>query len=303
MKHGSMTLILIQIVILSSIAIVFLATPTLSVAKGNLPASVAADSEAKWDFDSPEDWNRIVSPLDDSDELIIGLRTYPDSYAELASLVQQWGGELVNTIRGGGKIRAIVVNGSSGAMSSLSTRVQATGLSRYVEPNFKVSACWEPNDPYWANGSQWGPKKIEANYAWNETKGDHRILVAVIDTGIDYNHTDLRNNYAFDDQGNPLGYDWANNDTDPMDDNGHGTYCAGIIAAVQNNSVGIAGVANVTIVAEKVLDQDGYGWADDIANGIYHAIDELEADILSLSLGSSIHNVTFYLEFLSSKTF
>ena len=87
-----------------------------------------------------------------------------------------------------------------------------------------------------------GPQKIQADWAWNITTGNSSVLVAVIDTGIDYNHSDLAANYV------PLGFDWVNNDTDPMDDNGHGTHCAGIIAAVLNN-IGIAGVAQVARAA------------------------------------------------------
>ena len=60
-------------------------------------------------------------------------------------------------------------------------------------------------------------QRIEADWAWNTTVGDASVIVAVIDTGINYDHQDLATNYV------ALGYDWVNNDTDPMDDNGHGT--------------------------------------------------------------------------------
>jgi hypothetical protein len=73
-------------------------------------------------------------------------------------------------------------------------------------------------------------------------------------------------------------------DEDPLDDNGHGTHCAGIIAAAINNSIGIAGLAQVRIMAEKVLDSGGYGYADWVANGIIHAADS-GAKIISMSLG------------------
>jgi thermitase len=73
-------------------------------------------------------------------------------------------------------------------------------------------------------------------------------------------------------------------DEDPLDDNGHGTHCAGIIAAAINNSIGIAGLAQVRMMAEKVLDGGGYGYADWVANGIIHAADS-GAKIISMSLG------------------
>lgn len=154
--------------------------------------------------------------------------------------------------------------------------VQKANLSSYIEPNLKFHVDFVPNDIEWAK--QWGPKKIEADYAWDTTTGNRSILVAVIDTGIDYNHPDLEKNYV------ALGYDWVNNDTDPMDDNSHGTHCAGIIAAETNNSKGIAGIAQVSIMAEKAFNPSGDGLEDDVANAIIHAVDQ-GADILSNSWG------------------
>ena len=103
-------------------------------------------------------------------------------------------------------------------------------------------------------------------------------MVAVIDTGIDYNHTDLAANYVSG------GYDFVNNDNDPKDDFGHGTHCAGIIAAALNNAKGIAGVAQVKIMAEKGLAYTGSGSTDDLAKCIVHATNA-GADILSNSWG------------------
>jgi len=192
------------------------------------------------------------------------------------NLIVKKGGKPINTVSMGGKVRAAIIDVPSEAVSSFAAEIRASGLSRYVEPNMKCQATLVPNDPNWT--IQWGPKRIEADYAWNTTTGSHSVLVAVIDTGIDYDHPDLAANYV------PLGYDWVNNDTDPMDDNGHGTHCAGIIAAEIDNGVGIAGLAQVRIMAEKGLNESGYGWEDDLANAIVHAVDQ-GADILSLSWG------------------
>jgi subtilisin family serine protease len=76
--------------------------------------------------------------------------------------------------------------------------------------------------------------KVRADLAWDIELGEKSVIVAVIDTGIDYNHEDLAENYL------PSGYDWVNVDNDPMDDNGHGTHVAGTIGAVTNNGVGVA---------------------------------------------------------------
>jgi subtilisin family serine protease len=144
-----------------------------------------------------------------------------------------------------------------------------------TKPRTRVRAESEPNDPSW--NLQWSLRKIEADWAWNATVGSSDVLVAIIDSGIDYNHPDLAANYV------GLGHDWINNDEDPMDDYNHGTKVAGIIAAQINNEVGIAGLAQVKIMAEKVLDNNGEGHLDQLANGIKHATDQ-GAKIISMSL-------------------
>jgi hypothetical protein len=84
--------------------------------------------------------------------------------------------------------------------------------------------------------------------------------VAVIDTGVDYNHPDLAANILRDHAGRVIGHDFANNDADPMDDHGHGTHCAGTIGAVGNNGIGVVGVAHrVRIMPVKFLTAGGSG--------------------------------------------
>ncbi|WP_455370096.1 S8 family serine peptidase, partial [[Eubacterium] cellulosolvens] len=153
----------------------------------------------------------------------------------------------------------------------------------WAEPNHIIEVEMTPNDPAW--GQQWGPQKISVNEAWNLEQGNQEILVAIIDTGICYNHPDLASNYVSG------GYDWVNDDSDPMDDHGHGTHCAGIVAATINNAQGIAGLAQVKIMAEKFLGSTGYGSSWDAAQAIIHAIDIGKTIsnhiILSNSWGSS----------------
>jgi len=150
---------------------------------------------------------------------------------------------------------------------------------RYIEPSLIYSIDSTPNDPNWS--VQWGPQRIKTDFAWDIQKGDpSSVLVAVIDTGIDYTHPDLSAQYI------DLGYDWVNYDNDPKDDHSHGTHCAGIIAATINNSLGIAGTANVQIMAEKFLNVFGIGNDYDAAKAIIHAVDA-GADILSNSWGGN----------------
>lgn len=219
-------------------------------------------------------------------ELIIGVnRAKPNSYEGLRDLTIDNGGKIVNKVSIKGKVIALVVELPLIIASSLMEDMKAAGLATYVEPRRWVEASFVPNDAHWT--AQWGPKKIEAGWAWNYTTGSDDLLIAVLDTGIDYNHQDLADNYV------SIGYDWVNNDTDPKDDNGHGTHVAGIIAAVTNNSIGVAGLAQVQVMAEKVMNNLGQGKWDWVANGIINATDA-GADIISMSLGGDYYSPVGY---------
>ena len=157
----------------------------------------------------------------------------------------------------------------------------------YAEPNYIVSVNSVPNDPDFT--SQWSLQNtgqlansvagsdIDATGAWNITTGSASVYIGVIDSGVDYNHTDLAaniyssptdcNNNGVDDDGDGYiddchGIDTVNHDSDPMDDevDGHGTHVSGIIGAVGNNALGISGVAwNVKIIPCKFIGADGSG--------------------------------------------
>jgi len=146
---------------------------------------------------------------------------------------------------------------------------------RYIEPDYIATAFFTPDDPMFSQ--QYGPQSIRAPQAWDMQMGNEGTIVAVVDTGVDYYHEDLYGRVI-------PGYDYVNNDSDPMDDQGHGTHCAGIVGATTNNGIGIAGVAQVTIMAVKVLDSQGSGYYSWIANGIRYAVDN-GADVISMSLG------------------
>ncbi len=158
----------------------------------------------------------------------------------------------------------------------------------YAEPDYAVHALQNPvtpNDPRFAE--QWGLHNtgqnggtpgadIHAPEAWGLSTGSTNVVVGVIDSGIDYNHEDLSanmfrnpldcNNNGIDDDGNGFiddcyGIDAANNDSDPMDDHGHGTHVAGTIGAAGNNGVGVVGVNwQVKLIACKFLDAEGSGF-------------------------------------------
>jgi len=141
---------------------------------------------------------------------------------------------------------------------------------------------------------------IKAKLAWEISKGSNEIKVAVIDTGVDYNHSDLKENILIneaelngkdgvDDDNNGYiddvyGWDFSNNDNDPMDDHGHGTHCAGTIGA-SHNSIGIRGVmANVKILPLKFLSAKGSGTSEAAAKAIDYAISR-KVNVMSNSWG------------------
>ncbi|USN48111.1 MAG: S8 family serine peptidase [Pseudobdellovibrionaceae bacterium] len=114
------------------------------------------------------------------------------------------------------------------------------------------------------------------------------VVIAVIDTGVDYTHPDLKS-VMWTDSNGKFGYDFAENDDDPMDGDTHGTHVAGLAAAATNNQVGGAGVmaSHAKVMAVKVFPDTGSGAAiDDIVNGIRYAADQ-GADIANMSLGAA----------------
>jgi thermitase len=230
-----------------------------------------------WNFSDPSVWDNSTYLFGNTTRLVVGFEGQsPPSLVTFERITAEHKAKIVDKVVFGNETRALVVELPLSSVVSFVSDLKTVSWTSYVEPVMKDQALFVPNDPLWS--SQWGPQKVGADYAWNITVGSNSVLVAVIDTGIDYTHPDIAPNYA------PLGYDWANNDPDPKDDFGHGTHCAGIIAAVLNNSVGIAGLAQVRIMSEKVLDNEGSGWSDWLANGIAHAVDQ-GANVLSISLG------------------
>jgi hypothetical protein len=137
----------------------------------------------------------------------------------------------------------------------------------------------------------WGVDRIDAEVVHAPENGGNKgagVKIAIIDTGVDYNHEDLNDNF----NKNLLGYDFVNSDNDPMDDDGHGTHVAGIIAAEDNN-IGVIGVApEAKLYALKVLDDTGSGYMSDVVLAIQWATDpdgdgsaSDRLDIINMSLG------------------
>jgi thermitase len=176
------------------------------------------------------------------------------------------------------------------AINNLKSNPAFANVIMFVEPNMirqamqvrgssgDVSALSQSADPLLA--IQWGYYDIDANRikAPTTTAG---VTVAVIDTGVDYTNPDLAGKVI-------KGYDFVNLDNDPMDDFGHGTHVAGIIAAKANNNYGIVGVSwNSKILAIKALDFTGSGNSYDISLAIIAAAKNSSVKVINMSLGGS----------------
>lgn len=154
----------------------------------------------------------------------------------------------------------------------------------YAEPNYTFASTWTPNDTYY-QGYQYGPQNTYTNLAWDVTRGSSSQEIAILDSGVDYNHPDLASKTI-------RGYDFVDRDYTPMDLNGHGTHVAGTAAAITNNARGVAGMApNTKILAVRVLDANGSGSLTNIADGIRYAADQ-GAEVINLSLGCDCSTTT-----------
>jgi len=156
----------------------------------------------------------------------------------------------------------------------------------FVEFDSLVTTLFVPNDTYYAtpypsshygNIAQWGPQAVSAPAAWDIIQGYSSTVIAIVDTGVDDTHPDLAAKIVGE-------YSFTGKVKDGF---GHGTHCAGIAAAVTNDSLGVAGMCpNCKILSVKVLDDTGSGFISDVASGIVYAADH-GADVISLSLGGS----------------
>lgn len=196
----------------------------------------------------------------------------------------------------------------SGVLAHIAALKELAGVE-YVSPDYQVKALRSPNDPYYPKQyalNQTGQRSsrrsgiagadIYAPEAWDISTGSKDVAVAIIDSGIDYTHPDLINNIwlnpgetgtdangkdkrsnGIDDDENGYiddfrGWDFVDNDNDPMDQDGHGTHVAGIIGASGNNNLGTTGVNwAVSLVPLRALDSNGTGFNSNIIKAVEYA--------------------------------
>ena len=224
--------------------------------------------------------------------------------SEVIDLIEENNGTILDQCQYADGPQALLVNISKEEdIDAFITNVESSSLVRYVELNRIVHVSYVPNDPRYPD--QWGPQNIRAGgppnpSAWDVETGHKNIKIAIIDSGIQYNHEDL---YRFNDGSIKYvhGYDWVSMDDDPspvMTIENHGTHCTGIATAVMDNGKGIAGIApNCSFIAERVFRMveqfdpaigwywDGKGQVWNFSRAIIDAADH-DADIISMSFGS-----------------
>ncbi|MCL4458475.1 MAG: S8 family serine peptidase [Chloroflexi bacterium] len=174
-------------------------------------------------------------------------------------------------------IGADIYTVTPGEEKQIAKALTAYTTVQYAEPDYTLHISRTPNDPLFAS-YQWNLRKIGAEAAWDINQGSSDITVAILDSGIDLGHPDLQAKIV-------PGYDFVNDDSNPSDDNGHGTHVAGIVAASTNNGVGIAGLSwGAKIMPIKVIDANGEGSTSNLEKGIIWAADH-GAKIINMSLG------------------
>jgi|GEM_PF-2975613 len=240
---------------------------------------------------------KIIEQLDSPhvlDQVI--LKIDPARRSAALDVLKTLGINLVQDSDQVGSLDTLIIQVTSDQLGEILAALQTSSAVVYAEPNYLVSLASLPNDPEIA--SQENLWNIQVPQAWDALPSMQEVLVAVVDTGVDYNHPDLVNaiwqnvgetgldesgndkrSNGFDDDGNGYIDDWqgwnmVSSNNDPADDQGHGTHLAGVIGATVNNGLGIAGIApNARILPVKVLDNTGYGTYAQVAEGIYYATD------------------------------
>lgn len=250
---------------------------------------------------------------------------------EAAAALLQSEGFTTRAVRGLGLRGMVLLEVESASPAAIESWLKANPHVSYFEPNAVLEIDAIPSDARFSqlwglhNTGQTGgavDADIDAPEAWDLATGSAEIVVAVIDSGIDYTHPDLVANVwtnpgeipgnGIDDDGNGFiddvyGYDFVNGDGDPMDDNGHGTHVAGTIAATGNNGTGVTGVVwSSSVMALKFLDGDGNGFTANAVRALNYAtmmktLYGVDVRITNNSWGGGISSQAMYDAILASR--
>lgn len=213
---------------------------------------------------------------------------------EIDRVIAEINGTIVHKFKSNNSIQVRLNSNDSRQLLSVNRFLASNSQVKKIALNRLFSISTNPDDPKFSK--QYHHRKIESSKAWEITTGDRDIVVAIIDTGVLYNHPDLKENYwtnpgetGLDKEGNDKrtngidddkngyiddfrGWDFADNDNDPKDGHGHGTHCAGTIGAKGDNGVGITGINwDVSIVGLRFLNNKGQGSEADAIKAIEYA--------------------------------
>src|SRR6478735_2865354 len=247
------------------------------------------------DFEKPHTPNRFIVRLKDD-------ATTPRSLFRSAG---------VTPVHNFSSINAFVVETDDQSAADAIEALRQNPDVAYIQANriFKIEKT--PNDPSY--GSQYHHKNINSAAAWEVTTGSKDVVVAILDTGVNYNHPDLAPNYwsnpgetgldakgkdkrtnGIDDDGNGYvddyrGWNFVKNNNDPMDDHGHGSHCAGLIGAKGNNGLNVVGVNwDVSVVGLKFINgSTGEGDTEGAVKAIEYA-NKMGISITSNSWGGQV---------------
>jgi parallel beta-helix repeat protein len=289
----------------------------VEIVKGANPASITTGADGTYtitaiipegsESDTREDINFELTPS----QYIVGVH---EITTEVIELIEENNGTIIDQCQYEDGPRALLVYISEEEnIDDFINNVRGSPLVKYVELNRIVHASHIPDDPLYP--LQWGPWNIHAGgppdpSAWDVETGDKNIIIAIVDSGIQYNHEDL---YRFNDGTVKYvyGYDWVDKDDDPspvLTIEDHGTHCTGIATAVMDNNKGITGIApNCSFIAERVMRtfwrSAHWGWNPyigdwvwvqgrwvtrgsvwSVSQGIMDAADH-DADVISMSFG------------------
>jgi subtilisin family serine protease len=291
----------------SAMALLALAPSTIAALHPHVPGELIVKLKDSTQKSSFLKWKGLGVQLDEKIQL-----SYGDLFVVKFDQSQKSIDSVIEAIKNDSNVQYVEPNF---IYSVVQPQVEKVGLPSLFQVEAE-SLNYTPSDPRF--GQLWGLRNTGSNEpggrspgrsgadldvmnAWGLTTGSKAVKIAVIDTGIDYNHPDLKDNMwvnlaekngqpGVDDDGNGYvddvhGYDFANDDGDPMDGHSHGTHCAGTIGAVHNNGEGVAGVmADVTLVGIKFLTDSGSGATANAVKSIDYAT-KVGVDLMSNSWG------------------
>ncbi|GGF13951.1 alkaline serine protease [Halobacillus andaensis] len=250
-----------------------LATLSLAVTLSLMPNAGEASADTKSELPKVETKSEVSKGDYVKGEVVVKFKEGKGKAAEQAAIKGASASEIEDKDVVESDFKVLKVGNVEKAVESLNNNPNV----EYAEPNYEFETTWTPNDTYYSS-AQYGPQNTNTESAWDITRGSSSQQIAVVDSGVDYNHPDL-------DGKTVRGYDFIDYDYNPMDENGHGTHVAGTAAAETNNAQGVAGMApNTEILAVRALDANGSGSLAAIADSIRYSADQ-GAEVINLSLG------------------